>query len=290
MTPFDVTGGVDMHVHSNPALMQRAGDDLYHARICRDGGLAGFLLKSHHEPTVSRAFMAQQSVPGIRVFGGIVLNWTVGGLNPIAAEAQIATGARQVWMPTIHARAHAEALGLGTYGYQSAGLKSRVEPITVLDGEGALKDSVKIIAELVRDADVVLGTAHLAPEEVHALARHARDIGLRKLLVTHPTFRPPGLTFAQVVELAGMGAWFEFCAGNMFPIPGTEDLDFDLRVVREIGVGRCVLSSDCGQHRKGPPAESIRIFGQCMLEKGVPADEVRRMIVDNPRFLLGWEG
>ena len=42
-------------------------------------------------------------VPGIRVFGGLVLNFPVGGLNPFAVDSYVRLGAKEVWMPSLSA-------------------------------------------------------------------------------------------------------------------------------------------------------------------------------------------
>ena len=48
------------------------------ARAAKDAGVGTVLIKSHQTPTVERAWQVAQCVPGIRVYGGVVLNETVG--------------------------------------------------------------------------------------------------------------------------------------------------------------------------------------------------------------------
>ncbi len=48
--------------------------------------MRGLVLKNHYEPTASLAYIVRKEVPGIEVFGGIDLNLSVGGMNPIAVE------------------------------------------------------------------------------------------------------------------------------------------------------------------------------------------------------------
>jgi len=287
--PVDVFGAIDLHVHSNPSLMERAGDDFHFARICRDAGMAGIMIKAHEEPTVSRAYLAERAVPGIRVFGGIVLNWVVGGLNPVAVETQLLLGGKQVWMPSFHSAAHAKIYGMGTYGYQSAGLKTRTpEPITIHDAEGRLKPEVLEIIDLCRSFNVILSSCHLSPPEIADLARAAKDMGFDKLLITHPSFKPPDLTVDQAVELAEAGCWIEIAAGSLYWIPGHGSLKYDLALIEKAGVDRLVISSDSGQFRKSPPPEVIRVYCQNIFEKGVSQADVTRMTRTNVRTLLDW--
>ena len=65
----DVAGAVDLHCHPYPDLFPRLADDFDIVRAARDAGMKAILLKCHHENTVSRAYLVQRVIPGIRVFG-----------------------------------------------------------------------------------------------------------------------------------------------------------------------------------------------------------------------------
>ena len=127
----DIAGAIDLHCHPYPDLFPRLADDFDIVRAARDAGMRAIMLKCHHESTVSRAYLVQRVVPGIRVYGGIVLNFYVGGLNPAAVEASLRLGGKEVWMPTVDAGYHAEVHG-GTGGYDSQqGGRSQAEGIWV---------------------------------------------------------------------------------------------------------------------------------------------------------------
>ncbi|HZT18671.1 MAG TPA: DUF6282 family protein, partial [Dongiaceae bacterium] len=91
---IDVAGAIDMHCHPFPDLFPRLADDIDIAVAARDAGMKALMLKCHHESTVSRAYLVQRMVPGIRVFGGVVLNSYVGGINPAAVEAALRLGGK----------------------------------------------------------------------------------------------------------------------------------------------------------------------------------------------------
>ena len=104
----DMSGAIDMHCHPSPDLFPRLADDAEVVEHARGMGFGAMMIKSHYEPSASRAAFAERMFPGIRVFGGIVLNHAVGGVNPAAVEAALQLGAREVWMPTVDAKYHAE--------------------------------------------------------------------------------------------------------------------------------------------------------------------------------------
>src|SRR6202046_5834028 len=81
-----IEGGYDLQVHVAPDVIARRIDDLDLAREFLALGLSGFVLKSHYFPTAERAQVVTKAVPGIHAYGALVLNHSVGGLNPVAVE------------------------------------------------------------------------------------------------------------------------------------------------------------------------------------------------------------
>src|SRR6266567_9136746 len=132
--PDYLEGAVDLHVHSAPDVDRRRFNDLQLAQAAKDAGVGAVLIKSHQNSTVERAWLVSQCVPGIRVYGGLVLNETVGGLNPAAVRLALELGARQIWMPTRSARNHRAHHG------QTGG-------ISILDDHGK---PVAVVEEIVQ--------------------------------------------------------------------------------------------------------------------------------------------
>ena len=73
-----------MHVHPDPDVFGRSLTDYELATIARRKGMRGIVIKNHVVTTNDRAALVMQQVPGIEVWGGIVLNKSVGGVNPEA--------------------------------------------------------------------------------------------------------------------------------------------------------------------------------------------------------------
>src|SRR5207245_3196167 len=102
----DLKGVIDIHAQSDPDDRPRSIDSIDLAKLAREHGMRGLVLKNHYEPTESIAYLVRKVVPGIELFGGIALNGTVGGINPAAVErmTRVKGGwGRVVWMPTFDA-------------------------------------------------------------------------------------------------------------------------------------------------------------------------------------------
>jgi len=96
-------GAYDLQIHVGPDVIGRRIDDIDCAKEFLQHGLKGFVLKSHYVPTGERAQVVTKAVPGIKAFGAITLNHSVGGLNPVAVELAGRSQCKIVWFPTVDA-------------------------------------------------------------------------------------------------------------------------------------------------------------------------------------------
>lgn len=262
-----------MHLHSAPDTVPRRLDDIDLAREAQRAGMGAIMIKCHHGSTVERAFLVSKVVPGIRVYGGLVLNETVGGLNPAAVRLALQWGAKQVWMPTLSARNHRRHAG------EECG-------ITVLDPEGRLLPEAEEILRVAAAGNCLLGTAHLGPDETVVLAQRARELGFGRLLVTHPEWMRTNYPLELQKRLAAEGVWFERCFVCTQPRGGGVPLEQIARAIEEVGVASTVLSTDLGQPDTPPPAEGLRRYAEGLLALGFSRDQLHTMMADNPARLL----
>lgn len=289
----DLQGAIDLHVHTHPCLFPRLCDDYTAVQAAARAGMGGIVLKCHHESTVSRAREVSRQAEGMRVFGGIVLNTYVGGINPAAVEAALKMGGKIVWMPTIDAAYHARVHGArGKYDVQeggNTGSTGNAAGISIWDGERNLTHDTLEVLQLVADYEAILGTCHLAPEEIFALVKKARQKGVKKIVITHPFFKVPRLSLTQLKELVDLGATAEFGYCTVSPMWHYATIEEVFSAIKTIGVEKAVLISDAGQRHNPMPHESLRVFAQCLFEKGLTEGEIRQMVVHKPAELLGIE-
>jgi hypothetical protein len=131
---------------------------------------------------------------------------------------------------------------------------------------------------------MVLATGHLGRHEIFPLVKTAREMKVRKVLVTHAEFPSQDLTAEEQVQLADMGATIEHCFTTMHT--GKAPWPTVIDSIRAVGPERCLLSTDLGQTINPPVAEGFALFAQTLLNAGFTADEVRRMAVTNSAALV----
>ena len=273
-SPIDFSNIVDLHIHTAPDIQPRYGNDLEIALQAKEAGMRAILMKSHVVPTADRAFIAEKAVGGIRAFGGLVLNASVGGLNPAAVEVALAMGAREIWMPTRSAE----------YVLRQEG---RPGGLTLLDPDGRLFPAVLEIIDLVGKANAILATGHSSPQESKLLVETAYDRGLRKILVTHPESGFIRMPVEMQMAIARPGVFFERCFVDTLPqmavpVPMTQIVNS----IRAVGTGSTVISTDLGQINNPSPVEGMRTYLCNLAEEGFSGPELYRMAAENPAYLL----
>jgi hypothetical protein len=288
-----IEGGYDLQVHVAPDVIARRIDDLDLAKEFLARKLKGFVLKSHYAPTYERAKVVTKASPGITAFGAITLNHSVGGLNPVALEIAGRSGNKIVWMPTVDAANETAGRSDGPTDKLPFWAKIQRElsatgisppPLTVIDGAGKVTEQARRCLELIGKHDMILATGHLSKKEIHALVKTGKEMGLKRIVVTHAEFPSQNMTAAEQVEVADLGAMIEHCFTTMYTNKAPWEAYFDS--VRKVGPERVVLSTDLGQTINPPVAEGFGMFAQKMLDAGFRPADVRRMCVTNPTALI----
>lgn len=280
-----LAGAADLHIHSSPDLLPRLLSDAEVVDQARAAALKAIVLKNHFEQTASRAqIVRHRAGDDLHVFGGIVLNpQASGGLNPYAAETALRLGARIVWFPTFGARYFQEH----TPADLALPVPVRHEHAISLVDDDADWSAVRSVLDLIREHDATLATGHLGPAEILVLIPVAKEMGVARIIVTHPEMPFVGLSDRQQRELATVeGVWFERVAVSTLARFGVSVPDI-VASVRTVGVETTILSSDLGQPGNPPPVDGLRDFAEALIDAGLPDADVRRMVSSNPLAALG---
>lgn len=284
-------GIIDLHAHVGPETamlnFNRAFDAIQAAQIAQIYGMRGIVFKEHHTETASWAYLVSQMVPGVELYGGIVLNRAVGGINPVAVEAMaLSRGGhgRVVYMPTIDAE------------YRNRNPDDAV----VVTRNGELIPEVYEVLDIMAEHSLALSTGHLSPEETLMLIRAAREAGVEQIYVQHPNHSGMPVSMADMKEMVRLGAYIEVVlSGDGLDGGGPAVIDMvnpvidfgpqKLADMRELGPDNIVLTTDLGQPNRVDYARAFEMALTILAESGFSQDEIDVMTKRNPARFLGLE-
>lgn len=272
-----LAGSIDIHVHSDPDDRPRSIDAIDVAKLAKTRGMRAIVLKNHYDPTGPLAYVVRKEVPGIEVFGGVDLNLTVGGINPVAVEhmTQVSGGwGRFVWMSTFDAENQVK------YSRENRAFVSVAK-------NGQLLPEVKQVISIIAKNGLVLATGHVSPEEGLMLLREGKMQGAQRMVVTHALMAPVLMSVPQMQEAAKLGAFIEFVGGSITGAGAAARLDEFADAIRKVGPASCILSSDLGQRGNALPPDGFGAFLVAMRTRGFTEQELSQMSKQNPARLLG---
>lgn len=265
-----------MHVHAAPDFYPRRIDEIDLVRSARSVGMRGVMTKSHHTLTADRAWLLKKIGCGIEVFGSLTLNIpATGGFNREAVETAIKLGAKEIWMPTISSANHFRQVG-----------KNESKGLSILTRKDELVSELVDILILIADADIIVGTGHLSPYESEILVDEAKDLGVRKILITHPEWSLVNMPIEVQIGLAKKGALMEHCYFTTTKLGGSLKPQELARQIRSVGAEYCIMSTDLGQMENPYPVDGMADFIRKMMDQGISRSDISKMTKENPAKLL----
>lgn len=282
MVKASLKGAVDLHVHSAPDIRARRFTDFELMEAGIAAKAKAIVIKSHHGTTMNRAFLANEYNKVVHkgdndfvMYGSVTLNLGIGGLNPLAVENGAKMGAKIIWLPTMHSSNNVKKNG------KSGGIEclENGKPVAVL----------KKIFETIKEYDLVLGTGHLAPEEIFSVVDMARNMGLKKIVVTHPEFWVVGMSHEDQIKIVkDYDVYLERCYAQ--PLGNGEyklNLPDNLDIIRKVGYKNVIVNTDGGQVENPAWQDAFSEYMQYLLDNGVPEEQVDFMAKVTPSKLLG---
>ena len=249
-------GAFDFRLHAGPEPDgERRTDYLEAGRDAYEAEMAGFVLMKHRQPTALAAYALNRMYPGFHAVGSVVLNTSVGGLNPDAVESSAKLGAKVVWMPTQDAQS-----------------------IRLLDAP----DDVEAVLQIAKSYGMAVASTHATFVDTEMLVRLAGSVGLERLVVTNPAAR---FGSDESSQLLSHDLYFELPFLSYYP---SQDAGDRLRSdIDKIGADRCIVSTDFGQWTNPPPAEGMRMAIAAMLEAGMREADIATVVRTNPLACVG---
>jgi hypothetical protein len=289
-----VRGALDMDVHADPDIAEpqsaqapRGFDVLEIARRAKELGMRGFVIKQHYDQSAALAYVARKEVPGLEVYGGVVQNLIIGGLNPASVYhlAEVKGGwGRIVWFPTFDSESNARQRSRD-------GVPKRF--VQVLSGGELVQAGREVIAALkatrTRDTDpeLVLQTGYVTPEEALAIIREGNKQGVKHMVVSHAATGTSAMSIPQMQEAIKLGAFLEFASvSTMGASPEIQPAAY-AGMMRKVGVENVIMGSDFGQPGRPMPPDGLALYAGLMRRQGLTERDLYRMMAENPARAMG---
>ncbi len=277
---INLMGAIDIHAHMGPDSAPREidADDL--ARLAKQLGMRGMVMKNHWESTASMVYLMRKEVPGIELFGGITQDLAVGGINIEAVKHMVNVKGgygRVVWLPTFDSE---------------NSIRGRGPQVPVAKDGKLLPGVIALIDYIAAHPPLMLETGHVSAEEGLLVIREARAHGVKHVVVTHAMGGPINMTIPQMQQAAKDGAYIEFVYAATL---GESSLTLPkyAEAMRAIGPDHCIMSTDLGgtPARGAPPRplppQGLLEFMQKMHGLGFSVAEINQMTKTNPAIVLG---
>lgn len=268
-------GICDLHVHLEPDVRTRSENALDYVRTCAKAGMKAAILKCHEFSTVDLAWLLRQIEPSFEIFGSVCMNWTHGPrVNPATVRAALDCSGhylRCVWLPT-----------------KAAKFQSPERGIPVLDEEGKVLPEVVEVMELCAEADIMLASGHCSADKCLVLARKAREVGVKKFVVTHADTAMWTQTHDQVKRCLDEDAWIEYAygwhvlkSGLTTNVPCEALADY-IRLAPE----KSFVVSDMGMVELPNPVNGMQQCALELLRCGLSQKEISLVLKENPAHLV----
>lgn len=300
-------GSIELHTHGNPTVFYTDGRAHYFdtAIECSEAGMAAIVFKDQDTQTCAVAGVLQKGLDALaaekakhgeefkplQVFGGLVLDYTTGGMNLLAVKKALAFGrCKEIWLPAWDSAHMQEIFGDETKG------------IRVSDMSGTLTPEMIGVLEMLHDYNTnstgercCLATCHVSNEEKYDVAKYVKDKGMNVGVVhDHITQELTANTLEEAIELIDLGSYVEICSNSVVPWSGMQNwivaydymVELTKRLIKARGPEHVVLVTDAGvPYIYEVPA--LRELIRTLLQNGISEADVNVMLKDAPAALIG---
>ena len=313
-------GAIDIHVHAGPHIFSspRRVDPFQAAFQARDAGMRAIVYMDVFEMSNGTAWLVNRVVPDFQTYGGLILNTVYGGMNPRAVKTAISYGDGAKYVSfgahsTYYQAAREGRLVEGSFvplselypQFKEEELDRCIRiPLDEAPGP-KLDDILRLIAV---NPQIYMITGHVSAEEAVRLVDLAGEYGIEKVVVSSAVTKISDMS--QLEYMADRGAFIEYTLAaytHTTSIPKTHyyvereyaSIDEGMNEwpgggvklvaeqISELGAERCIIATDFGVYTLPEPVEGLREFIACLLDLGIPADDIRKLARENPERVLG---
>jgi hypothetical protein len=227
----------------------------------------------------------------MQVFGGLVLDKTVGGMNLHAVRKTLSFGrCKLIWLPCWDSAHLQEVMGDETKG------------IRVSDMSGTLTPEMIGLLEMLHDYNTnstgercSVSTCHISNEEKYDVSKYVKDKGMNvKIMHDHITQELTINSVEEALELIDLGSYVQICSNSVVPWASMNDwivaydycVEMTKRLVKERGPEQVVLVTDAGLPNYDE-VPALRNLISVLLKNGISEADVKVMCQDAPAAVIG---
>jgi hypothetical protein len=273
-----LTGAIDLHAHFGPDSYDRQWDAFEVAKLAKERGMRGIVLKNHWTESAGLAWLVRKyGTQGIEVFGSVTLDTPVGGVNPMAVRYMAdveGTWGRIVWMPT-HDSEH------------EIDYNKETRARAIVSRNGKLIPEVFEVLDLIKERNLTLATGHLTPEEVLMVMAEAKRRGITRIIVTHPLLGAQftNMSLPQMQDAVKLGGAIEITAGALSRDGAAKTRAID--VIKALGTQNVFVASDSGLVGTPNHPDAMAMAIKSLRAAGFSEPDLNRMFKETPARLVG---
>jgi hypothetical protein len=313
-------GAIDIHVHAGPHIFSspRRVDPFQAAIQARDAGMRSIVFMDVFEMSNGTAWMVNRIVPDFHTYGGLILNTVYGGMNPRAVKTAISYGDGAKFISfgahsTYYQAAREGRIVNGDFiplselypKFKSEEL-DRCIRIPIDEAPGPELD--EILRLIAVNSHIYMITGHTSVDEAIRLVDLSEEYDIEKVVVSSAVTKIADME--QLRYMTDKGAYIEFTLAaytHTTSIPKTHyyvereyaSMDEGMsegpsggikkvaQQIQELGAESCIIATDFGVYTLPEPVEGLREFIACLLDLGIPFEDIKKMTNENPMRVLG---
>jgi hypothetical protein len=283
-----LNGAIDIHAHGGSDPFDRL---LLEDEIAFDysrANMRAVVFKTWFTPSASRIAITKKyvdkwakenGIEPVQLFGGITLNYSIGGLNPDAVKRCLGfPGFKYVWMPMVDSYHHRR---LVYDDWSGAGIK-------LLDDKGKVLPQLTEILKIAADNDLIVGSGHYPYADTKVMFEEAKRVGVKRMEIIHPAHIHSKTLISEMKEAASEGVklMLSGLGTTAFPLHETGPV-YAVRMIKEVGADHLVYGSDYGQVHNMSHLIGTEWTIKLLLAYGATKEEVKKVMQTTPAKHLG---
>jgi len=283
-----LNGAIDCHAHGGSDPVDRL---LLEDEIAFDYSRAkmrAVVFKTWFTPSASRIpllrkyldrWAAENAIKPVEIFGGITLNYSVGGINPDAVKRCLGfPGFKYVWMPMVDSYRHRQ---LVYDDWSGAGIK-------LLDDRGKVLPRLTEVLKIAADNDLIVASGHYSYSDTKAMFEEAKRVGVKRMEIIHPAHIHSKTLISEMKEAASEGVklMISGLGTTAFPLHETGRV-YAVRIIKEVGADNLIYGSDYGQIHNMSHLVGTEWTIKLLLAYGATKEEIKKIMQTTPAKHLG---